>query len=132
MTKVSCAIIVDEHGKVLVTQRGIQMKMPLKWEFPGGKIEVGETAAACLIREIYEELQVQIEIVAELPVNEHRYPDFSIRLMPFVCRIINGTILLKEHAAYRWLNNNKLYDLDWAAADIPVVRNYLAFTNDNE
>lgn len=125
MIEVSCALIVNDDGKVLVTQRNTHMKLPLKWEFPGGKIEVDETAEACLIREISEELAVQLTIVAALPVNEHCYPDFSIRLFPFVGRITIGSIVLKEHAAYAWLNKNELLGLDWAEADIPVVRNYL-------
>jgi 8-oxo-dGTP diphosphatase len=127
MIEVACAVIIRDDGRVLVTQRSSQMKLPLKMEFPGGKIEPGETAEACLIREIFEELEVDIAVVAMLPANEHDYPDFSIRLHPFVCRITGGSILLKEHAAYFWLGENELIDQDWAAADIPVVRNYLDY-----
>ncbi|SMC86628.1 (deoxy)nucleoside triphosphate pyrophosphohydrolase [Pedobacter africanus] len=126
MIAVTCAIIVDEEGRVLVAQRSAAMKLPLKMEFPGGKVEEGETPQAGLIREIREELGVDIAIIAEIPANEHHYPDFSIRLIPYTCRIISGEIFLKEHAAYFWQAPHNLTELDWAAADIPVVHNYLA------
>lgn len=127
MVAVTCAIIVDEEGRVLVAQRSASMKLPLKMEFPGGKVEEGETPEAGLIREIKEELGVDIAIVSEIQVNEHHYPDFSIRLIPYICRIISGEIFLKEHAAYFWQAPDNLMELDWAAADIPVVYNYLAY-----
>lgn len=129
MIEVSCALILNDDGKLLVTQRNVHMKLPFKWEFPGGKIEVDETAEACLVREIFEELSVQLKIITALPVTEHRYPDFSVRLFPFIGKITNGSMVLKEHAAYKWLNKDELLHLDWAEADIPVVRNYLNFTD---
>ena len=129
MIDVACAIITREDGKVLVTQRSQHMTLPLKMEFPGGKVEPGELPEACLIREIQEELAVQIEIIAELPSNKHDYPDSRIHLIPFVCCIIAGTITLIEHVTYAWMKAEELEDLDWAAADIPVVRSYLSFLN---
>lgn len=127
MIDVTCAIIIREDGKVLVTQRSQHMKLPLKMEFPGGKVEPGEMPENCLIREIQEELSVRIEVMSEMPSNQHSYPDSRINLIPFVCRITGGTIILNEHAAYAWLEADQLSDLDWAAADIPIVRNYLRF-----
>jgi len=125
MVDVSCAVIVDREGRVLVTQRSIDMKMPLKWEFPGGKVESQETPEECLIREIKEELNLDILIVSEMAENRHSYPDFSIRLIPFVCEVSNGIIELKEHAAFMWLPPGELMNLDWAEADIPVLEKYL-------
>ncbi len=125
MIDVACAIIVSPKGQVLVTQRSTTMKLPLKMEFPGGKVEKGETSSACLIREIKEELNLDIKVIFEMPANEHVYPDFNIRLIPFVCEITGGMIALKEHADYCWFNANELPDLDWAAADIPVMKNYV-------
>jgi 8-oxo-dGTP diphosphatase len=125
MIDVACAIIVDPGGRILVTQRSAVMKLPLKIEFPGGKVEKEETPMTCLIREIKEELNLDIRIVFEMPVIEHTYPDISIRLIPFVCEIAGGTIILREHAAYDWFDANELSGLDWAEADIPVMKNYL-------
>lgn len=125
MIDVTCAIIVNEDGQVLVTQRSAEMKLPLKMEFPGGKIEPGETAEQCLVREIKEELNLDIEILRDMPSNVHRYPDFSIRLIPFICRISDGNIVLKEHISWHWMEAVRLPGLDWAAADVPVMVNYL-------
>lgn len=125
MIDVCCAIIVDEEGKVLVAQRSAKMLLPLKMEFPGGKIEAGESAEECLIREIKEELDICIEVLSERATYEHTYPEFSIRLIPFVCRITSGTIQLKEHAAYFWVDHQNLMACDWAAADIPIAQDYL-------
>ena len=123
--KVTCAIIVNADGLVFAAQRSPTMSLPLKWEFPGGKIEPGETAEACLIREIKEELNVDIEIVASLPANTHQYPGVTIQLIPFVCRLILGEIMLKEHLDFKWLSKNELLALDWAEADVPIVKYYL-------
>ena len=125
MIKVSCAIIVNSQNQVLVTQRSALMPLPLKWEFPGGKIEDNETAEECLIREIREELNMEIQITGSLSPNDHQYPDKLIRLMPFICRQTGGEIVLKEHADYKWLDTKDLLDLDWAEADVGVVEEYL-------
>jgi 8-oxo-dGTP diphosphatase len=125
MIKVSCSIIVNSIGQVLVTQRSINMPLPLKWEFPGGKIEENETAEECLIREIKEELNIDIKITGSLSPNDHQYPDKLIRLIPFICKQTGGEIILKEHADYKWLDVKDLLDLDWAEADVGVVERYL-------
>lgn len=125
MIDVCCAIIIDEEGKVLVAQRSANMLLPLKMEFPGGKMEPGESAEACLIREIKEELNVDIQILSERTAHQHVYPEFSIRLIPFVCRIVAGDVVLKEHASYSWMETSALQGCDWAAADIPIVNDYL-------
>lgn len=105
------------------------MSLPLKWEFPGGKVEESETPENCLIREIKEELGVDIEIVSALPANRHDYPTIKINLIPFVCKIVDGKIGLKEHACFKWLNSNELINLDWADADKPILYHYLNSIN---
>lgn len=126
MIKVTCALIVNEQNQVLAAQRSQLMSLPLKWEFPGGKIEPGETSEACLIREIKEELNMDIEVVNQLPENVHEYPTVTVMLIPFICKHIAGDIVLKEHNDFRWLNKNELLALDWAEADIPILKHYLS------
>lgn len=125
MIEVSCAIILNSNQQVLVTQRSSQMSHPLQWEFPGGKIEENETAEECLIREIREELNIDIEITSGLSPKEHRYPDKVILLIPFICQCINGEILLKEHSDYQWVNIQNLPNLNWVEADIVVMKEFL-------
>ena len=103
------------------------MAIPLKWEFPGGKIKPGETPEHCLCREIAEELAVKVAVHHALAEKTHAYPDFTITLYPFVCTIISGTIILREHAAVIWLSRENLASLDWAEADRPVLETYLQF-----
>lgn len=123
---VTCAII-EQDGCVLAAQRGRTMAMPLKWEFPGGKIKPGETPEHCLCREIVEELAIKVAVGHALAEVTHAYPEFTITLYPFVCTIISGTITLQEHAAVTWLSREDLTSLDWAEADRSVLVTYLQF-----
>ncbi|MCR8557902.1 (deoxy)nucleoside triphosphate pyrophosphohydrolase [Mucilaginibacter sp. BJC16-A38] len=129
MIDVTCALIIDDQNRVFAAQRSSTMGLPLKWELPGGKIESGETAEACLVREIHEELNIEIEIVTGLNANVHDYPSITIKLIPFICKHLKGEILLKEHADFKWLTKKELLDLDWAAADVPILHNYLNYLN---
>lgn len=122
--QVTCAIICFQE-KVLVVQRSPTMKMPLKWEFPGGKIEVNETAEECVTREVFEELNIKIEIVQKLTSYIHQYPKNIIELNPFLTTYIGGEIILLEHLQYRLMEKDKLINLDWADADIPILNEYL-------
>jgi len=125
MILVACAIIENSEKLVLVTQRSETMSLPLKWEFPGGKVEANESYAETAVREIKEELNIDISVKTKLKEVIYHYPNFSITLIPFVCDNIQGEIILHEHYAFRWLSPNNLLDLDWAAADIPIVQQYL-------
>lgn len=126
MLLVACAIIINNQDKVLACQRNASMHLPLKWEFPGGKIEKNESAEECLVREIKEELNIDIQILERKSANDHHYPDKSIRLIPFICRHLNGEISLKEHKDFQWLDKSNLVTLDWAEADLPILEEYLA------
>lgn len=118
---VTCAVILSER-LVLAAQRSASMSMPLKWEFPGGKVHDGESLETCLRRELMEELGIFARIIRALPPNNHEYPSFALTLHPFICEIVSGEITLHEHAAINWLSPSEMLTLDWAEADIPIVR----------
>lgn len=120
MLHVTCAILHKEN-KVLICQRSNEMKLPLKWEFPGGKIEKGESRKECLKREIKEELDLDIEVLDPLEMVEYHYPNFSISLYPFLCRIISGKLTVVEHAQAKWVYLDELDNYDWAEADLPII-----------
>jgi len=122
---VACAII-ENRGLVLAAQRSAAMSLPLKWEFPGGKIRSGESPEACLHRELNEELGIAVSVHEALASATHRYPGFTVTLHPFRCAMESGTLALHEHAAVLWLAPEKLLALDWAEADLPVIEAYLA------
>jgi len=101
------------------------MKLPLKWEFPGGKIETGESKEDCLYREIKEEVNIDITIRKALTMVEHHYADFSLQLYPFVCSLRAGEVKALEHAQAIWVTIDQLLDYDRAEADLPIVDEYL-------
>jgi 8-oxo-dGTP diphosphatase len=107
------------------------MSMPLKWEFPGGKIHEGETLEECLRRELVEELGIVTRIGPALPPTTHQYPDFTITLYPFFCAIKSGDLIPHEHAEVAWLRPDELPFLDWADADRPVVNSLLAMPSED-
>ena len=121
---VTCAIILKDE-KILVAQRNEKMKLPLKWEFPGGKLEFNENEIECIKREIKEEININIEVLQKLSNNIHDYDTFKIKLIPFVVRYISGEIKLAEHKDYRLLERSQLLNLDWAEADLPIVEEFL-------
>jgi len=121
---VACALI-ERNGLVLAAQRSNKMSMPLKWEFPGGKIADGETPEDCLRRELLEEMGVAIELRLPLTPSEHHYPDFSVILHPFICTLDSEQIMLYEHASIAWKEPKELLTLDWVDADIPVIEQYM-------
>jgi len=121
---VTCAII-ERDGLVLAARRSAAMSLPLKWEFPGGKIDPGETVEECLQRELHEELNIRLQVGKRLSASTHYYPAFTVTLYPFVCTIASGEIILHEHAAIAWLPPAELHTLDWAEADYPVIAEYL-------
>jgi 8-oxo-dGTP diphosphatase len=129
MIDVTCAIILKGE-KILVTQRSKKMNLPLKWEFPGGKIEHNETPEECLQREAREELKLEIEFLKKLEARSFAYETFSINLIPFITNYISGEIYLTEHKDFKWLAIEELIFLDWSPADIPVVEDFLKLNYD--
>jgi 8-oxo-dGTP diphosphatase len=123
--QVACALI-ERDGRLLAVRRSATMSLPLKWEFPGGKIEAGESPADCLRRELREELGVEVDVGEPLPASAHDYPAFSVILHPMRCRIAGGDVTLHEHADARWLAPAELLSVDWADADLPVLETWKA------
>ncbi|MFH7003631.1 (deoxy)nucleoside triphosphate pyrophosphohydrolase [Flavobacterium bizetiae] len=121
---VTCAIILKDK-KILVAQRSEKMKLPLKWEFPGGKLEFNESEIDCIKREIKEEININIEVLQKLSNNIHDYGIFKINLIPFLVQYISGEIKLAEHKDYRLLERSQLSNLNWAEADLPIVEEFL-------
>ena len=119
--QVTCLILFHE-GKILATQRGAAMDLPGCWEFPGGKVELGESPENCLLREIREELSIEIRISDSLTPILHLYPNKEIQLIPFLATWQGGSLKLTEHAQSQWLNKEDLLSLNWAPADLPIVQ----------
>ena len=125
MMKVTCAIIRNEENEVLVVQRGESTDHPHKWEFPGGKLCAGESEEECIIREVAEELSMEIVIFGKLPKVIHDYGHKQIKLIPFICDTLDELPFLSEHLAYKWLPASGLLSADFSEADVFVAKSYL-------
>lgn len=117
--RVVAAIIIHED-KVFATQRGYG-EFKGGWEFPGGKIEEGETPQEALVREIKEELNVEIEVGELLDVVEYDYPNFHLSMDCFICKIKSGELVLNEHEAAKWLTKETLDSVEWLPADLGMI-----------
>ena len=118
--EVVAALITDDQGRILATQRGYG-DMKDGWEFPGGKIEPGETPEQALKREIHEELAVTVEVGQLLGTVEWDYPTFHLTMHCYWCTSIDGHLALLEHEAAQWLTRDMLWSVDWLPADRQVV-----------
>lgn len=118
--KVAAAIIIHDN-QIFATQRGYG-EFKDGWEFPGGKIEEGETPQEALAREIKEELDTEIEVKDFLETVEYDYPEFHISMDCFFCTIKSGELVLKEHEAAKWLTAETLDSVDWLPADQALVQ----------
>ena len=117
--EVAAAIIVKDN-KVFATQRGYG-EFKDGWEFPGGKLEPGESAREALAREIREELDVDIRVEKLLETVEYDYPEFHLTMHCFICELLSEDIVLKEHEDARWLKEEELDTVDWLPADVGVI-----------
>lgn len=113
--------IIIKNDKVLCAQRGPKKSLPYKWEFPGGKIEKGETPQEALKREIQEEMKCSIWIGKQVEHTVYEYDFGVVHLSTFYCNLLKGEPVLTEHVSIKWLPPNRLSSLDWAPADIPAV-----------
>ena len=129
--EVAAAVIVDSFEnttEVFATERRYG-EFKGQWEFPGGKIEVGETPQQALIREIQEELTVKIKVGKLIDTIEYDYPKFHLNMKCFLCVIVDGDIILKEAEDSKWLNKDELYGVNWLPADITLIDKIADFMN---
>ena len=119
------AVIVRD-GLVLCAQRGLNGALPGMWEFPGGKIEPGETPEQALAREIHEELNCVVAVGQHMNTASHRYDFGTVNLSTYYCRLVDGRPTPSEHSALEWRDPSTLLDLNWAPADVPAVERIMA------
>ena len=124
MIDVVAAVIKDKEGKILITKRNLKKAQGGLWEFPGGKIESNETREEAIIREIKEELDVDVKVDRYLAEKVFEYPEKTINLIALECFIVNGKIKLMEHEDYKWVNKEELDNYEFAPADMFIVENY--------
>lgn len=114
------AAIIQDEDKIFATQRGYG-EFKDGWEFPGGKMEPGETREEALCREIREELDTEIEVKKYIDTVEYDYPGFHLTMHCFLCRVLKGSLTLLEHEACRWLAKDELDMLEWLPADLDLI-----------
>lgn len=115
------AAVIERDGRILCAQRKAGGELSLRWEFPGGKVEPGETREQALEREIEEELGLRIQAGPLLLTVRHRYAAFAVTMHAYQATILEGQPELREHLAIRWLCPDEMRTLDWAPADVPVA-----------
>lgn len=121
------AAIIEKEDKILIAQR-LKGEFAGLWEFPGGKIEAGESPEQALIREIEEEFDTELNIEKYLTTVEHQYDSFYLIMDCFICSIKSGNLVLHDHMAYKWINPH-VEDIDWVPADVKVINAYLKHKN---
>lgn len=114
------AAVIRDGNKIFAVERGYG-EFKGGWEFPGGKIEAGETPEEALVREIKEELDTEIRVGTLIETIEYDYPAFHLSMDCFWCKIVSGDLVLREHDAARWLGSDEIYSVDWLPADIGII-----------
>ena len=114
------AAVIRKNNRIFATQRGYG-EFKDGWEFPGGKIEPGETPRQALVREIREGLYTEINVGELIETIEYDYPTFHLSMDCFWCTVVEGSLELKEHEAARWLDRENLYSVDWLPADTGLI-----------
>ena len=114
------AAVIKSNDEIFVTQRGYG-EFKDGWEFPGGKVEKGETKEEALIREIKEELDTVIKVDSYLDTIEYDYPDFHLSMDCFICSIVEGNLVLKEHEDSKWIKKEEIDTLNWLPADLIII-----------
>jgi 8-oxo-dGTP diphosphatase len=133
LVKTVAGLIFNDKGEILCTQRSGSKYdyISYKWEFPGGKIEEGENDFQTLMRELQEELEIEVEIEDKFYQVEHTYKDFHLSMPVYKCKLLSETVKLVVHENIKWLKPSQMLTLDWAGADIPVAQHaYNTFSNE--
>ncbi len=120
--EVVAAVFKNNNDEFFCARRRDDGELALKWEFPGGKIELGESHQDALIREIKEELETEITVGEFITTVKHQYNYFHLTMHAYYVDIVKGELTLSEHTGSKWLKKEELMKLDWAAADIPIVK----------
>lgn len=125
MINVVAAVIADESGKILITQRNLKKSQGGLWEFPGGKIELNETSEDAIIRELKEELNIDVKVEGYIDEKIFNYPEKDINLIALKCNILGGNMVLNEHEDARWIDRDELTNYNFAPADMFIVKNIM-------
>ena len=128
MINVVCGIIFNSEGKIFIARRKPDKSLGGFWEFPGGKIEKGETGKTSLSRELNEELDMQVEVGEFLIENSHDYGSFRIKLTAYKCEFVEATMKLVDHDQYKWVLPEELLSFELAPADIPIAERVAEIT----
>ena len=114
------AAIIKDGNKIFATQRGYG-EFKDGWEFPGGKVEKGETSEQAIVREIKEELDTTIQVDSYFDAVEYDYPNFHLSMDCFICTVQKGNLTLLEHESAKWLTKDTLHSVDWLPADLGLI-----------
>ncbi|HPF12489.1 MAG TPA: (deoxy)nucleoside triphosphate pyrophosphohydrolase [Flavobacteriaceae bacterium] len=125
MIQVVCGLILNNNGKILICRRKREKFLEGYWEFPGGKVEEGETPQKTLKRELKEELKMEVEIDIFFATNIHDYSDFTIELISYLCTFIEAEFEMTDHDRFEWVLPKDLLNWKLAPADIPIAKEYI-------